>query len=340
MTPQARHFRLGLFVLGGFAVAIGFVLAFGAGNWLRPKVLIETYFDESVQGIDIGTNVKYRGVTIGQVSHIGFTYSVYEQDKPPGLRRQYVMVESVLSPEELTGQSRTLDEELVGTMIKNGLRVQMAAQGITGIYYLELDYVDPRFNPPLPIDWQPDSLYIPSAPSAVGQIVSGAENLMRKLDQANLSEVVVNLNALMTTLNGTLQQLQTDRLGNQAVALLGELRETNRELQSVVGDPAWRTLPKEASSTFAAARKLVENEGLATSIARLGRTLEHLDRAAVRLDRALVGPERDLPVILDNLRQTAANLRDLTDTLRRSPSTVIFSDPPRPLPRPAPTPGR
>lgn len=336
MNAKTRYFRLGAFVLGALVVGLGFLLAFGAGQWWRPKTIMETYFNESVQGIDLGTPVKYRGVTVGEVRLIGFAYTRYEQDKPPAQRKQYVMVEAVLRPQEVTGQRRGLDQSTVQTLIEQGLRVQMAAQGLTGTYYLELDYVDPKLNPPLPIDWQPENLYVPSATSAVGKIVSGAESLMRKLDQANLDEVVVNVNALLVGINQSLQALQTERVGTGAVQLLAEVRDSNRKLQAILGNPAWQSLPKEATAAMTSARRLLESEQFPATIARLRQTLESLDRAAARLDRALAGPERDLPLILDNLRQTSQNLRDLTESLRRSPASAIFSEPPRPLPRPAP----
>jgi paraquat-inducible protein B len=334
VSARRRHFRLGLFILGALVVATIFVVAFGAGYLLQPRVQIETYFDESVQGIDVGTAIRYRGVQVGQVSRIGFTYTDYEQDKPPSARKQYVLVEATVRPEQLTGRAGRIDRSLLQAWIEEGLRVHMAALGVTGLYYLELDYVDPKRNRPLPIDWEPDDVYIPSAPSRFGAIVSGAESLMRKLEQANLDEVVVNLNRLMVTLNATLEGVQSDRLGENAFQLLAEMRESNQRLQAILANPAWKSLPAEASSAMASARRLLDNEQLPATLARAGQTLESLDRAAARLDRMLVGPERNLPVILENLRQTTENLRDVTETLRRSPSSVLFSEPPAPLPRP------
>jgi ABC-type transporter Mla subunit MlaD len=332
-AARKRYLRLGIFIIGAVVIAIGFIVAFGAGYWLRPKVVMETYFNESVQGIDIGTPIKYRGVTVGQITRIGFTYTDYEQDKPPVQRKQYVLVEASLRPEELTGRM-SIDHGVMEAWIEQGLRVQMAAQGITGTYYLELDYRDPRSNPPLPIDWKPDHLYIPSTPSTVGQIVSGAEALMRKLENANLDDVVRNLNALLVSVNRTLQTAQTEQVGAGVVALLAELRDSNRRLQTILGNPAWQSFPREASATLSSARKLVESDQISATIARLQKTLESLDRAAARLDRTLVGPEHDLPLILSNMRETTENLRDLTDTLRRTPSAALFSQPPAPLPRP------
>lgn len=330
---RARHIRLGAFILGAFVIALIFVIAFGAGFWWRPHVQMETYFDESVQGIDVGSPLKFRGVTVGEVTRVGFTYTQYEQDKPPAQRKQYVLIEASLKPRELSGQFGSVDKNMLKAWVDRGLRVQMAAQGLTGTYYLELDYVDPGRNRPLEIDWKPDHVYIPSARSTVHQIVSGAEALMRKLEKANVEELVVNLNALMLTINKTLQALQTERLGGEMVDLLTELRATNQKLQSVIANPAWQSLPRDAAATLSSARRMLENRQLNAAVDQLGRTMQNFDQAASRLDRALVAPERELPLILDNLRQTTENLRDVTEALRRSPSTVIFGEAPRPLPR-------
>jgi ABC-type transporter Mla subunit MlaD len=335
MNPRTRYFRLGAFVLGAIVLGVGFVVALGAGRWLRPSTVMETYFDESVQGIDVGTQVKYRGVSIGEVSRVGFTYTQYEQNKPPAQRKQYVLVETMVKPSEFTGGMGGIDQDELRPHIDNGLRVRIAAQGITGVYYLELDYVDPRRNPPLPIDWKPDDLYIPSAPSPVGQIVSGAESLMRKLEGANLDQVVVNLNATLVSVNRSLQALQAERVGTNAVELLTELRDTNRRLHSVFGDPAWQSLPRDAAAAMSGVRKLVDSGELTLTLGQLRQSLENLNRAAARLDRALATPERDLPLILVNLRETSENLREASDTLRRAPATALFAEPPRPLPRPA-----
>ena len=37
--------------------------------------------------------------------------------------------------------------------LDRGFRVRLASQGLTGVAYLEADYLDPERNPPLEIDW-------------------------------------------------------------------------------------------------------------------------------------------------------------------------------------------
>ena len=82
MSLKANYFKLGLFVIGAIVAGAVVLVVIGSGRWFQPKLTIETYFNESVQGLDRGSKLKYRGVSIGEVTRIGFTYNKYQQDRP------------------------------------------------------------------------------------------------------------------------------------------------------------------------------------------------------------------------------------------------------------------
>src|SRR6266567_8698143 len=105
MSQRANYFKLGLFVIGAIVAGILVLLVIGTGRFLQKRITIETYFNESVQGLDIGSKVKYRGVVIGEVTKISFTYTKYQQDKPMNERLRYVLVEAQLQPKLLGGRA-------------------------------------------------------------------------------------------------------------------------------------------------------------------------------------------------------------------------------------------
>src|SRR6185369_11701274 len=70
MALKANYFKLGLFVIGAIVSGAIVLVVIGSGRWFQPKLTIETYFNESVQGLDIGSKLKYRGVAIGEVTKI------------------------------------------------------------------------------------------------------------------------------------------------------------------------------------------------------------------------------------------------------------------------------
>ncbi len=105
MSLKANYFKLGLFVIGAVVAGAIVLVVIGSGRWFQPKLTIETYFNESVQGLDIGSKLKYRGVAIGEVTRIGFTYNKYQQDKPMQQRARYVLVEAQIQPKLLGGRA-------------------------------------------------------------------------------------------------------------------------------------------------------------------------------------------------------------------------------------------
>ena len=63
MSAKANHFKLGLFVLGGAGAVLMALLLLGLGSRFRKPLMVETYLDQSVQGLEIGSKVNFRGVT-------------------------------------------------------------------------------------------------------------------------------------------------------------------------------------------------------------------------------------------------------------------------------------
>jgi paraquat-inducible protein B len=251
MSQQANYFRLGLFILASIAVFIGIVLALSAGQVFRQTVVLETYFNESVQGLDTGSAVKYRGVQLGRVTNISFTWARYEQDIPRSQRRQYVLVESEVEA-ALIGSVVEQDPERLQQAIERGLRVRIAPVGITGTAYLEIDLVDDA-PPPLAIDWTPQHLYIPSAPSSYNQIVRGAQNFLVKLDRLDVETVFADAHRLLVTANAKLDQAPIDKLASNADATLKDVRAAAVQLNKVLGSPEITQATKDLAS--AAARR-------------------------------------------------------------------------------------
>ena len=82
MSPEGRYYRVGIFVFAGLALIVGAVLFLGGQTLFDDPVVIETYFDESVQGLEVGSPVKLRGVRLGEVRWIGFADDAYADQLP------------------------------------------------------------------------------------------------------------------------------------------------------------------------------------------------------------------------------------------------------------------
>jgi MlaD protein len=349
MSAKANFFKIGLFTIGATIALVFLLVLLGAGKLFQSKIVMETYFNESVQGLDVGSKVKYRGVIVGEVKSIGFTYTRYQQDKPMSERLRYVMVEATILPRLIGGRSGgdVTRPEVAKAEVDKGLRVRLAPQGITGTSYLEIDYVDSKTNPILQIDWTPDNFYIPSAQSTVTQFVAGASEIVDRLRKLDLEGTLANLNRLLVTTNNRveavdaakiskstervlskletkLDQLPMDKIGRDSAALLAELRVSNQRLGAILDDPALKKLPSDADAAAVQLRKLLEDPNFKSALA-------HLQATLARLDRLTGGGEPDLRRTLENLRQITDNLRELTENAKQYPSQLILGAPPAPV---------
>jgi phospholipid/cholesterol/gamma-HCH transport system substrate-binding protein len=66
----SNSFLIGIFVLLGGSLLVGFLLWMGATQFLKDYNYYVTYFEESVDGLGNGSSVKYLGVSCGFVDEI------------------------------------------------------------------------------------------------------------------------------------------------------------------------------------------------------------------------------------------------------------------------------
>ena len=149
----------------------------------------ETYLRESVQGLEVGAAVRYRGVSIGRVEELGLVSAEYRRAEGDtfGPAFQLVFVRFAVDTRRV-GEAPSVDDA-----IRLGLRARIAAQGITGVYYLELDFVDPERFPVLGVPWEPRYTYIPAIPSTVAQVQNAAEALLQRLQDVDIGGLLGNL---------------------------------------------------------------------------------------------------------------------------------------------------
>jgi len=334
------YFGVGVLILTGAALTIGFVLFLTSGRLGRDATIYETYLRESVTGLDVGASVRFRGVAVGRITEIDLVSAAYTMGDIPPNAPEYQLVLLRFAVDHLRlGSIPTMEQ-----VINRGLRVRLASQGITGVSYLEADFVDPARFPAQTYPWQPRFTVIPSIPSTVAQVTSAAERLVQRLETFDFDELFSSIAGLAGDLRRIAGSDDVTRMLHEAAEAMAALRSaiadagipaTLAEIRAAahgVGEVATSTGNVVTSPEL---RNMVTSAGqaaadLRTAIARLPAAIQGLD-ATLRAARAVTtDTQADLVPLLRDLRATAANLRDVTEALRRSPSQTLWGAPPPP----------
>ncbi len=328
---RSTYLRVGLLLLGGIGLLIGLVVFF-SGNRYREGAPFETYFRESVQGLEVGAPVKFRGVTLGRVTHIGLVAAEYGRNRPPEMESadfRLVFVRFVIDPSRV---ERLPDTALA---IRTGLRAKVAQQGITGLSYIELDFVAPDRYPPIKLPWTPNAEYIPSMPSTLSQVQDAAQQVLAKLNS-------VDLNALATAFTGLIDDLRTELRQGDVHGALTNAAALLQTLQEQVKAADLGGLSSDLKRTSTAARETIQGkelrtlltnaanaaDRLSTATARLPAVISALEATARRTDSGAADLQQSLIPLLRDLQATVSNLRETSEALRQYPAGVLFGAPP------------
>ena len=289
-NSNPNYFRLGVFVLAAIGVLIAVILIFGGGKIFQKSFTVETYIKQSVTGLDVGAAVRFRGVKIGQVTSIGLTGDVYESNLPFHDRRQYVIVRM-----QIFGEKVNADQ--IAEFVKNHLRARVKSMGITGVNYIEFDFVSSAADTQtLPYSWKPEYPVIPSLPNQADEIISGIQKLISALNEMNIDATQKKLDAL---------------LGNLNVLMAGDGKSNQGFIESV----------KQLNIILARIDKVTDNNELSILMRELIGTI-------VSLRQTISSMQGDTHYTIENLKQTSEQLNELSRIASQSPSSLIWGEPP------------
>jgi ABC-type transporter Mla subunit MlaD len=313
MSTKANYFKIGIFVLAGFFLLAGALIFFGAGNMFRPRIYLETYIDGTVQGVDVGSPVKFRGVQIGRVSRIDFCFNEYGRQPEAG-RLDYVYIEMEVNVQVFRGMFTDDISAVVEQAVEQGLRVMLQPQGITGLNFPELNYVaDPEAAPPLRIWWTPRHHYIPSAPGTLTSMVDSLNRLMDMLGALDIAKVLGEMETALRTFNGTVEKFGTSLESLDLAVVSADLQKLLAEVRAKVDEIPVQELSSDG-------RKMLES---LTVTAREMQSLADALQTNPLLNADAMG------AIVTDFQATAENFRVLSENLRQYPSQLLLGEPPK-----------
>ncbi|MCK4985976.1 MAG: MCE family protein, partial [Desulfobacterales bacterium] len=280
-----------------------------------------TYFDESVQGLDVDSPVKYRGVFSGRVESI----SVAPDSK---------LIKVILKIDS----DQKLDQNIVA---------QLKSVGITGSMFVELDQKkegQPDQSPHL--SFPSEFPIIASKPSEISGLMGGINELLNQIKSLDLDEIVGKIKTTLDNINQTVDDANVQRISKK-------IESSIESMERILADHRWNKILTSADSAGdslnnlldKADRTLVRVQGIITGKEQTIKTAiddfsQAVKNANLFLNKGsslVSGTDASISELMDhlliaaqNLEKASENLNQLMELLSDHPSQLLFGEPPQP----------
>lgn len=325
MNKQYNFFKVGLFSIIALAILLFLLIGLGAGSFLKKSVYVETFFNESVQGLQIGSNVKYLGINIGRVEEIKPLDEVYPSvDKNPSANR-YIYTKIAITDVDFA--TKHFIKSLPG-QIKAGLRAQLQPEGVTGASNLNLTFLSPKTNPAI---LKQDNIkhkftYIPSATSTISRFTDAVSDLFEKIKKSDVLPLIGNANKLTMTANQAIAHANMPGLSKDTRASLLALTGTAKKYKELANKLMTLMSKKQVNETVD--NMAVLSNTLKKTTMMANQTLLQMQTMLKSTNQILSSFKVNEQTLLANAKEASNNIKTLTNNAKAYPAQLIFSKPP------------
>lgn len=319
MASQKTKFVVGLFLVCGIAIGLLAFIWLGMSRYFEKGRYYVTYFNESVQGLDKDSPVKYRGVSVGRVHGI----SVAPDSK---------LIKVVLKIE--TGM--VLDTNIVS---------QLKSVGITGGVFIELDQKkedEPDRSPPL--SFPSEYPIVASRPSEFTEILRGIDDILNRIKALDLEGISAKIKSNLDAIESTVQDANVKGLSRKVEKTLDQLQRIldDQEIAKIIASTE-QTIQAaneffvkgnaaltHAENAFAQARGIIadKEQAIRMALENINLFIEKSASLATGADDTLSRMRHNLLVSAQNLERASENLNRFMEILADQPSQLVFGEPP------------
>lgn len=313
---EVNKFKIGLFVASGIILLLLMLFLLGGASMFDKKIKLVTLVGESVQGLEKGAQVKYKGVPVGSVSDIMIIMNTNQ-----------IQIIMEIDPHTFISQHRYFgtqkESEIAFTNylqseINKGLRVRMEYAGITGYKYMEMNYygepADPSKLIPKPTymdDEDNQMIYIQTMPSMFSDIGKNIASIVEKLNRVDFDKIGTNLENATASAD---KLLNSEDL-QQSIASVREITASLSTISAEKIDETYLNLNKallEYQKLAAILQQKIEE-------AKVGATADSIRNTSLSVNNSVVSLEDTL----SKLNSAIDELTTLLRLLNEQPNALI-----------------
>lgn len=319
---------IGIFVTVSLVLIIGMVMYFGTANFLKRSTHFLLFFDQSVNGLNVGSPVKFRGVPVGKVKRIMIrAEGQFEHSTaiPVVIEINRSRLENDLGVSRKRFTPENLDQS-----IDRGLVAELSIDSfITGLLFVELAIKPERSsNTTFHLEESNGILEIPTLNSSLDQITSDMAQIISDLSDLDLDELNRNINTVLVSTSKVLD-------GIDSAAISQSLTGAADQLTEFIASEDFEASVTAVRGAFEEVRDTAESFNLSdgplaktidTWTAQITEALDSLDDLTNDAS-ALLKPDSNVrfefETMIRELGRAARSIRLLSEYLERNPNALL-----------------
>ena len=189
-----------------------------------PKYRAMTVLNTSVEGLAVGSPVKYLGMPVGKITGMAM------RESDGNIAVYFEIFPSAVEAGDLDGDGPDYDALNISAIMRNkNMMCFINAAGIMGGSYLELSINDSS-QPSTP------HLDIPSRPSHIGNAIQNISRMLDELEKVNFIQLADKLNETLDNMSGLLNQSELRNTLKSINTICNNLENSISRLQVVLSD--------------------------------------------------------------------------------------------------------
>ena len=312
MITKSQKVRLGIFI-GVALFLLLFLLSLIIGSKFLEKrdIYYIAYKDVSVGGLDIGSAVKYHGISIGRVEELK------------------------IDPEDITSIIVKISI-IKGTPIKSDVEAVIAAVGITGLKMVELVGGTQDVE-----TLKPNSFITPGA-SLFDAISGKAEVIAEKLEfilnnladifsgesKTDLQDLIKNAKNSLSNINYILEENRDNihyvfenikQISDELVVLSSDAKKTVNDISAIINSAEIANLLSNLSTIS----DDINTAQLKKTIQDINKAVNEINTTFTHIDLTFVESRDDIVRSLELLKETLQYLNEFSRLISEEPSLLI-----------------
>lgn len=304
------------------------VLYFGTANFLNQSTYFLLFFDQSVNGLQVGSPVKFRGVPVGSVKSIKI--------RTEGQRADSTAIPVIIEinrsrlEKDLGVSSGAFAQESIQDSLDQGLVGQLNLESIiTGQLFVEFSFEPEKAAATRKhLEEIGDMHEIPTLNSSLDQITADLAQIIADMEELDLDALNNNINGLLISARKMLD-------GIDSGGISASVTDAADQITDFIASEEFRGSIATMHGAFAEVRDTAKSFNLTdgplartvdTWTVQVTETLDSLDQLTADAS-SLLKPGSDLrhefETMLREIGRTARAVRLLSEFLERNPNALL-----------------